>query len=99
MVEESYRSLKRVSIPEQCERYSIFGKYENAESLIIQNVIRTWTKLIADYKKLPYDLKYASKKIDDVLRVLIAITKLDKETYIRNFQRRYLRIRRNFKRI
>lgn len=62
-----------------------FGKYENAESLIIQNVIRTWTKLIADYKKLPYDLKYASKKIDDVLRVLIAITKLDKETYIRNF--------------
>ena len=86
MVEESYRSLKRVSIPEQCEKVQhILKKYENAESLIIQNVIRTWTKLIADYKKLPYDLKYASKKIDDVLRVLIAITKLDKETYIRNF--------------
>lgn len=86
MVEESYRSLKRVSIPEQCEKVQhILEKYENAESLIIQNVIRTWTKLIADYKKLPYDLKYASKKIDDVLRVLIAITKLDKETYIRNF--------------
>lgn len=68
MVEESYRSLKRVSIPEQCEKVQhILKKYENAESLIIQNVIRTWTKLIADYKKLPYDLKYASKKIDDVL--------------------------------
>ena len=58
MVEESYKSLKRVSIPEQCEKVQhILKKYENAESLIIQNVIRTWTKLIADYKKLPYDLK------------------------------------------
>ncbi|MDO5151620.1 MAG: DUF2220 family protein [Oscillospiraceae bacterium] len=86
MVEESYRLLKRIGIPEQCEKVQhVLEKYENTESLLVQNVNRKWTELIADYKKLPYDLKYDSKKIDDVLRVLIAITKLDKETYIRNF--------------
>jgi hypothetical protein len=51
----------------------------------MQVIIRDWLECLAEYKKLPYDLKYDSKRVGEVIRVLQAILKLNTETYIRNF--------------
>lgn len=85
-VPECYRKIKRVSVPEQCEKVKkVLSQYVDCEWLLLQTVIGDWQGLLEEYKKLPYDLKYDSKRVDDVIHVLQAIMKLDKETYIRNF--------------
>nr|WP_315101598.1 Wadjet anti-phage system protein JetD domain-containing protein [uncultured Catonella sp.] len=85
-VTECYKKLKRMSIPEQCENIkSVLAKYQDCELPLLQKVINDWCKYLGEYKKLPYDLKYDSKRIDDILFVLQALLKLNTETYIRNF--------------
>ncbi len=85
-VSQCYKKLKRISIPEQCEKVkkSLAG-YQNCESPLLQMLIGDWLKCLAEYKKLPYDLKFNSKRVSEILCVLQAILKLDTETYIRNF--------------
>lgn len=85
-VSECYRKLKRTSIPEQCEKVKkSLAEYQNCEWPIIQAVIKDWSECLAEYKKLPYDLKYDGKRASEIIRVLQAILKLNSETYIRNF--------------
>lgn len=85
-VTECYKKLKRMSIPEQCENVTkVLVQYRKCEWPLLQTVINDWLVQQAEYKKLPYDLKYDSKRVDDILRVLQAILKLSTETYIRNF--------------
>lgn len=85
-VPECYVKIKRVSVPEQCEKVKkVLSQYMDCEWPLLQTVIGDWQGMIEEHKKLPYDLKYDSKRVDDVLHVLQAIMKLDKETYIRNF--------------
>lgn len=85
-VPECYVKIKRVSVPEQCEKVKkVLSQYMDCEWPLLQTVIGDWQGMIGEHKKLPYDLKYDSKRVDDVLHVLQAIMKLDKETYIRNF--------------
>lgn len=86
MLPECYKKLKRVSIPDQCEKvHLVLQKYAGVELPLIQAVLRDWQKLLTNYKKITYELKYDSQRIDDVIRTLIAVLRLDKETYIRNF--------------
>ena len=96
-VQECYKKLKRISIPEQCEKVKrVLVQYQERECLLLQMVIKDWLELLADYKKLPYDLKYDSKRIDDILRVLRATLKLNTETYIRNFSTALFRDSKRF---
>lgn len=85
-VSECYQRLKRISIPEQCEKVKkSLSEYQNCECLIIQNVVKDWIESVSAYKRLPYDLKYDSKRAGEIIRILQAILKLNNETYIRNF--------------
>ena len=85
-VSECYRKLKRTSIPQQCEKAKkSLAEYQNCEWSIIQAIIKDWFECLAEYKKLPYDLKYDGKRASEIIRVLQAILKLNSETYIRNF--------------
>lgn len=85
-VPECYKKLKRISVPEQCEKVKkVLSKYADCECSLLQMIIKDWLELLEKYKKLPYDLKYDSRRVEDVICVLQAIMKLDKETYIRNF--------------
>lgn len=86
MVQECYKVLKRTSISQQCEKVKqVLVQYENCGAVLLQTVISDWTLLLKEYKKLPYDLKYDSKRVEEIIHVLQAILKLNKETYIRNF--------------
>ena len=85
-VQECYAKLKRISIPKQCEKVKeVLSGYLDCQWTLLQRVTRDWLDLLAEYKKLPYDLKYDSRRVEDVIGVILAILKLDKETYIRNF--------------
>jgi putative uncharacterized protein (fragment) len=83
---ECYKKLKRMSILEQCEAVkNILAKYQDCGLSLLQKIVNDWGKYLAEYKKLPYDLKYDSNRVDEVICVLQAILKLNTETYIRNF--------------
>lgn len=85
-VSECYRKLKRTSIPEQCEKVKkSLAEHRNSESQIVQAVIKDWFQCLEKYKKLPYDLKYDGKRAREIIRILQAVSKLNSETYIRNF--------------
>jgi hypothetical protein len=80
-----YKKLKRISIPEQCEKVKkILVQYQNCEWALLQAVINDWLNCLVEYKKLPYDLKYDSKRVEEIILVLQVILKLNTETYIRN---------------
>lgn len=85
-ISECYSKLKRVSVPEQCEALKkVLSKHLSCNLPLIQAVINDWLELLKKYKKLPYDLKYNSNRVDDVICVLKAILMLNTESYIRNF--------------
>lgn len=84
-IEECYKKLKRMSIPEQCNKVKkVLVRYMDSELPLLCMVIKNWLELLQEYKKLPYDLKYNSERVEDVLNAIQMIIKLDKETYIRN---------------
>ncbi len=86
MIFECYAKLKRVSIPKQCEKVKeVLKPYLNNDVELITAIAHDWIELLVEYKKLPYDLKYDSNRVEDVMHVIEAILKLNKETYIRNF--------------
>ena len=59
--------------------------YINSSYPLLQSVAADWLVLLDNYKKLPYDLKYDSRRTTDVLKTVEAILDLTAETYIRNF--------------
>ena len=85
-ISDCYKSLKRASIIEQCEDIKqVLGLFVDSKYEVLNNIISDWMKLAINYKKLPYDLKYDSKRLKDVLIALEAIFKIEQESYIRNF--------------
>lgn len=85
-VSQCYKKMKRISIKDQCENVKkSLIRYQNCENPLLQALIRDWLKYMAEYKKLPHDLKYDSRKVSEILYVLQAILELNTETYIRNF--------------
>lgn len=98
-ISECYKTLKRISIPEQCEKVKkILALYQNCESKLLQVVVKDWLKYLSEYKKLPYDLKYDSKRVEEVLLVLQAILMLNTESYIRNFSTALFKDSKRFQR-
>lgn len=88
LISECYKRLKRISIPEQCEAVKqVLNLYANSNQKLMRAIISDWTELLIEYKKLPYDFKYDSRRVKEVLQVIEAILSLNKETYIRNFSR------------
>lgn len=86
LISECYKRLKRISIPEQCEAVKqVLNLYANSNQKLMRAIISDWTELLIEYKKLPYDFKYDSRRVKEVLQVIEAILSLNKETYIRNF--------------
>ncbi len=85
-VDACYAKLGRRSIPERCGlvRQAI-APYLDSGCPLVRSLAGEWTAAADACKKLPYDLKYDHERAAEVLRVLEAILKLDKETYIRNF--------------
>ena len=85
-VDECYALLKRTSIPIQCQKVlSVLEKTNCASSSLLESVVNDFCTQIKEYKKLPYDLGYDARRVEEVLRVLTAVSKLTSETYIRNF--------------
>ncbi|MGM9572218.1 MAG: Wadjet anti-phage system protein JetD domain-containing protein [bacterium] len=83
---DCYKKLKRVSIPQQCDRImEALQLFADSKTILLQNVAAYFQSLIKEYKKLPYELKYDGRRVAEVLSVLEAVLQLDKETYIRNF--------------
>lgn len=81
-----YSRVKRISIPEQCERVrKTISEYSDTDSELVKRITDDWLRKIDSYEKLPYDLKYDHIRTDNVLRILQEITGLECETYIRNF--------------
>jgi hypothetical protein len=76
----------------------VLNKYVDCAWPLLQAVIRDWLILLEEYKKLPYDLKYDSRRVDEVLHVLQAIGKLHTENYIRNFSTALFRDSKRFQR-
>lgn len=96
---ECYKKLKRMSIPEQCAQVmQALKPYQDTNMIFLQNVLEHFQSQIEKYKKLPYDLGYDAKRLSEVLAVLEAILKLDKETYIRNFSTALFKDSKRFQR-
>ena len=83
---DCYKKLNRKSIPEQCKYIKqILSSFANSKYRLLNNIIFDWMNLAINYRKLPYDLKYDGKRLKDVLTILEAVFKIEKESYIRNF--------------
>ena len=96
-IESCYKKLKRISIPKKCEKIEkILYNYLDSEHQILTRVVNDWLECISEYKKLPYDLQYDAKRIEEVLQVLNAILKLEEETYVRNFSTAHFRDSKRF---
>ncbi len=85
-VEGCYTYLKRASIPEQCNKMrQVLDAVDDEGENVLKCLFADLTSNIDNYKKLPYDLGFDSKRTAEVIRVIAEILKLDRETYIRNF--------------
>ncbi len=85
-IERAYSFLKRPSIPKQCENVRrVLDGAEGLDADLPRNIIKDFRAQIDAYKKLPYDLGFDAGRMGEILRVIAEITKLDSETYIRNF--------------
>lgn len=85
-VESCYAYLKRASIPEQCNKIRrVLDAVDDAGEDVLKCLLADFFCSIDHYKKLPYDLGYDSNRTAEVIRVIVEILKLDRETYIRNF--------------
>ena len=85
-VEDVYKYLEKESIPNKSKiQLYILQKYEHISYDIIKNIISEFKKLVLKNKKIPYDIKYDSKRLNEILNVLVAIVNIKQETYIRNF--------------
>ena len=83
---DCYKKLNRKSILEKCEYIKqILSSFANSKYRLLNNIISDWMNLAINYRKLPYDLKYDGKRLKDVLTILEAVFKIEKESYIRNF--------------
>ena len=98
-VDDCYALLKRTSIPDQCkEVLSVLEKVDCSESDFINRIVNDFCEQIKVYKKLPYDLGYDARRVEEVLQVLATVSKLTSETYIRNFSTALFKDSKRFQR-
>lgn len=98
-IDECYALVKRISIPDQCQKVLIVLEKANcSESLLIGRVVKDFSERIKSYKKLPYDLGYDARRVGEVLQVLESVIKLTSETYIRNFSTALFKDSKRFQR-
>ena len=98
-VDDCYALLKRTSIPDQCkEVLSVLEKVDCSESDFINRIVNDFCEQIKVYKKLPYDLGYDARRVEEVLHVLATVSKLTSETYIRNFSTALFKDSKRFQR-
>lgn len=98
-VDECYALLKRTSIPDRCkEVLSVLEKVDCSESDFINRIVNDFCEQIKVYKKLPYDLGYDARRVEEVLQVLATVSKLTSETYIRNFSTALFKDSKRFQR-
>ena len=98
-VDDCYTLLKRTSIPDQCkEVLSVLEKVDCSESDFINRIVNDFCEQIKVYKKLPYDLGYDARRVEEVLQVLATMSKLTSETYIRNFSTALFKDSKRFQR-
>ena len=98
-VDDCYALLKRTSIPNQCkEVLSVLEKVDCSESDFINRIVNDFCEQIKVYKKLPYDLGYDARRVEEVLQVLATVSKLTSETYIRNFSTALFKDSKRFQR-
>ncbi|SCW67829.1 hypothetical protein SAMN02910400_01842 [Lachnospiraceae bacterium C10] len=98
-VDDCYVLLKRTSIPDQCkEVLSVLEKVDCSESDFINRIVNDFCEQIKVYKKLPYDLGYDARRVEEVLQVLATVSKLTAETYIRNFSTALFKDSKRFQR-
>ncbi len=98
-IAQCYQRLKRQSVPEKCERLlNTLSAYDHCDNPLIKAIIADWRGLLYEYKKLPYDLKYDDKRVGAVLEVILAIVKISRETYIRNFSTALFKDSKKFQR-
>lgn len=98
-VDDCYALLKRTSIPDQCkEVLSVLEKVVCSESDFINRIVNDFCEQIKVYKKLPYDLGYDARRVEEVLQVLATVSKLTSETYIRNFSTALFKDSKRFQR-
>ena len=98
-VDDCYTLLKRTSIPDQCkEVLSVLEKFDCSESDFINRIVDDFCEQIKVYKKLPYDLGYDARRVEEVLQVLATMSKLTSETYIRNFSTALFKDSKRFQR-
>lgn len=98
-VDDCYALLKRTSIPDQCkEVLMVLEKVDCSESDFINRIVNDFCEQIKVYKKLPYDLGYDARRVEEVLQVLATMSKLTSETYIRNFSTALFKDSKRFQR-
>jgi hypothetical protein len=98
-VDDCYALLKRTSIPDQCkEVLRVLEKVDYSESDFINRIVNDFCEQIKLYKKLPYDLGYDARRVEEVLQVLVTMSKLTSETYIRNFSTALFKDSKRFQR-
>ncbi len=98
-VYECYVLLKRTSIPDQCQKVlDVLAKNDHADSPLAGRIVKDFCRQIKQYKKLPYDLGYDARRVEEVLKVLEAVGKLTSETYIRNFSTALFKDSKKFQR-
>lgn len=98
-VDDCYALLKRTSIPDQCkEVLSVLENVDCSESDFINRIVNDFCEQIKVYKKLPYDLGYDARRVEEVLQVLATVSKLTSETYIRNFSTALFKDSKRFQR-
>lgn len=98
-IDECYALIERTGIPDRCKKVlSVLEKVDCTESNLIGQIVNDFCERIKAYKKLPYDLGYDARHVMEVFRVLVAVSKLTSETYIRNFSTALFKDSKRFQR-
>ena len=98
-IAECYKRVKRIDIPQRCEKIKeVLDLFKDRNMPVLRCIISDWSKLISNYKKLPYDIKYDKERLFNILKILEAILGLGRESYIRNFSTAMFKDSKRFQR-
>lgn len=98
-ISECYKRVKRIDIPKQCEKIKeVLDLFKDKNMPVLCSIVSDWSKLISNYKKLPYDIKYDKERLFNILKILEAILGLGRESYIRNFSTAMFKDSKRFQR-
>jgi len=98
-IAECYKRVKRIDIPQRCEKIKeVLDLFKDKNLPVLRGIISDWSKLISNYKKLPYDIKYDKERLFNILKILEAILELGRESYIRNFSTAMFKDSKRFQR-